>query len=86
MVRTCISICGGLLLAGGLWLASAAPVAAAPVSNAARVTVLGEWEWWEETKVWFSAQASNRTRVVQFATIGMVVALLILYSASNRKR
>ncbi len=46
----------------------------------------GFWDWWDDTKQWFSQQASNRTRVVQFGLAGMVIALFILWSASQRKR
>ncbi len=46
----------------------------------------GFWDWWEDTKIWFSQQASNKTRIVQFGLAGMLLALFILWSASQRKR
>jgi hypothetical protein len=47
---------------------------------------LAGWQWWDDTAAWFSKQGSNRARIVQFGLLGMVVALIILYSASQRKR
>lgn len=43
-------------------------------------------DWWADVKNWFSAQASNRTRVVQFGLVGMLLALAILYTAGKRRR
>jgi ABC-type sugar transport system substrate-binding protein len=50
------------------------------------VTSLLLADWWGDVRAWFSAQASNRTRVVQFGLIGMLLALAILYTAGKRRR
>lgn len=79
----CVAILALLLVGAAAGLARAG--GEEPTQRAAPV-LRGEWQWWSDMKTWFSAQASNRSRIVQFGLVGMVVALLILYSASNRKR
>jgi hypothetical protein len=75
-----------LLLAGvGLWLAPPVQAGTPRAASAAVAPLLAEWQWWKDFKKWFSQQASNRARIVQFGCIGMVIALLILYSASKRR-
>lgn len=85
----CLAFCALCLAAApasaDLALASRPSAGGGTQAGAVRPPI-ADWQWWEDTKTWFSRQASNRSRVVQFGLAGMVVALLILYSASQRKR
>lgn len=75
-----------VLLSLGLLTTTAGPVIGAQSPSPAGATPVLLADWWDDVRAWFSAQASNRTRVVQFALIGMFVALAILYTAGKRRR
>lgn len=74
-----------LSLSLGLWLSVNSFSSAQPPLPAPGAVVLLA-DWWSDVKNWFSAQASNRTRVVQFGLVGMLLALAILYTAGKRRR
>ncbi|HMP03185.1 MAG TPA: hypothetical protein PKD86_12270 [Gemmatales bacterium] len=74
-----------LVLVLGL-LAVAVPAATAAPPGPLRVAPLLTANWWTEVKVWFSNQAGNRARVIQFGLVGMCLALAILYTAGKKRR